>query len=155
MAKRGWNGITKLTTKRGRYAVRKFKAFSILAELPAGYYCSVRELCLASGLTYYSLARALPNWVLWDYVTRYPMTECGQGDYMYRLLPHGRSWFRLAMVQLPNANLFRRELEIWRNQVMDKAMYESLLTLPFNDFVTQLHELVKASDISQKQGKGY
>ena len=152
---KNWNGITKLSTKRGRYGASKLKAFSVLVKLPPKHYLSVRQLCLMSGIGYYSLARALPKWVRWEYVARYPTTVIGEGDYMYRLLAKGRSWLELALVQLPNANLFITELQTWQHDIMYPARYEAYRKLPFDEFVSRLHELVKAHDSHKKQDKGY
>ena len=139
---KNWNGITKLTTKRGRYGASKFKAFSVLVELPPKHYLSVRKLCLMSGIGYYSLARALPRWTHWEYVARYPTTVIGQGDYMYRLLVKGKSWLDLAIEQLPNANLFKQELEQWQIHIAPR--WDEYMTLPFEDFIKRLHgEIVK------------
>ena len=107
---RNWNGITKLSTKRGRYGSSKLKAFTVLAGIPEKQYLSVRQLCLMSGIDYHSLARALPKWVRWEYVARYPTTSIGEGDFMYRILAKGRSWLKLALAQLPNAHIFIAEL---------------------------------------------
>ncbi len=138
-----WDGITKLSIKRGRYGASKLKAFSVLVEIPAKHYLSVRQLCLMSGIGYYSLARALPKWVRWEYVARYPTTSIGEGDYMYQLLAKGRSWLKLALAQLPNAHIFTKELETWQSEIMYPVRFEEYRTLPFNDFILRLHELVK------------
>lgn len=147
-----WNGITKLSTKRGRYGASKLKAFSVLAGIPAKRYLSVRQLCLMSGVDYYSLARALPKWVRWEYVARYPTTSIGEGDYMYQLLAKGRSWLKLALAQLPNAHIFTAELEKWQTITMHPARFEEYRALPFNEFVARLHELVKANNSLKKDG---
>ena len=137
---KNWDGITKLSTKRGRYGASKFKAFSILAELPPKHYLSVRKLCLMSGIGYYSLARALPRWTRWEYVARYPTTFIGQGDYMYRLLAKGKSWLALALMQLPNANIFKHELERWQIHIAPE--WNEYMALPFEDFVKRLHDKI-------------
>ncbi|MFC1984197.1 hypothetical protein ACFLVO_04225 [Chloroflexota bacterium] len=138
-----WNGITKLNTKRGKYGASKLKAFSVLAGIPTKHYLSVRRLCLMSGIGYYSLARALPKWVVWEYVARYPTTSIGEGDYMYQLLAKGRSWLNLALAQLPNAHIFIKELDTWQSEIMYPARFEEYMVLPFNEFVVRLHEQVK------------
>ncbi len=74
---------------------------------------------------------------------------------MYQLLVKGRTWLELALAQLPNASTFTTELQTWQRDVMYPARYEEYRALPFNDFVTQLHELVKANNSPKKQGKGY
>ena len=143
---RKWNGITKLSTKRGKYGSSKLKAFRVLSNMPANYYLPIRQLCLMSGIDYYSLGRALPKWVRWEYVARYPTTSIGEGDYMYRLLAKGRSWLNIAITQLPNAHIFIEELERWQDKIMYPERYEEFLTLPFYDFVARLHELVNTND---------
>jgi hypothetical protein len=140
-----WDGITKLIRKRGRYGSSKVKAFSVLVGIPEKQYLSVRQLCLLSGIDYYSLARALPKWVRWEYVARYPTTVIGEGDFAYRILAKGRSWLKLALAQLPNAPTFSRELENWQTKVMYQSRFEQFRALPFNEFVAGLHELVKAN----------
>jgi hypothetical protein len=150
---RRWNGITKLSTKRGRYGASKLKAFSVLSKIPSKHYLSVRQLCLLTGIGYYSLARALPNWVRWEYVARYPTTSIGEGDYMYQLLAKGRSWLKLALAQLPNARLFTKELETWQKNGMYPSRFAEFRALPFNEFVVGLHELVEASNNLKKWGK--
>jgi len=145
-----WNGITKLNTKRGRYGSSKLKAFSVLVDIPPKHYLSVRQLCLTSGIDYYSLARALPKWVRWEYVARYPTTAIGEGDYMYQLLAKGRSWLKLALAQLPNAQTFTTELETWQREVMHPTRFKEYRVLPFNEFVAGLHELVKANNSLKK-----
>ena len=146
-----WDGVTKLSTKRGRYGASKLKAFSVLDRIPAKHYLSVRQLCLTSGIDYYSLARALLKWVRWEYVARYPTTSIGEGDYMYQILTKGRSWLKLALAQLPNARIFTTELQTWQRDVMYPARYEEYRVLSFNDFVAQLHELVKANNSPKKK----
>lgn len=141
-----WNGITKLTTKRGRYGCSKLKAFSILNRMAPDQYLPVRQLCLMSGIDYYSLGRALPKWTRWEYVARYPTTSIGEGDYMYQLSAKGKSWLKLALAQLPNANIFVKELETWQKDVMVPAVFSEYRSLPFNDFVARLHGLVKANN---------
>ena len=145
-----WDGITKLSTKRGRYGASKLKAFSVLAKLPAKHYLPVRQLCLQSGIGYYSLARALPKWARWEYVARYPTASIGEGDYMYQLLVKGRSWLKLALAQLPNAHIFIAELEKWQTITVYPARFEEYRALPFNEFVAGLHELVKANNSLKK-----
>jgi hypothetical protein len=108
-----------------------------------------------SGIGYYSLARALPKWVRWEYVARYPTTAIGEGDYMYQLLAKGRSWLKLALAQLPNAHVFTTELQTWQRDVMYPAKYEEYRALSFTDFVARLHELVKANNSLKKHGKRY
>jgi hypothetical protein len=150
-----WNRISRLASKRGRYGRSKLRAFTVLARVPPKHYLSVRQLCLLSGIDYYSLARALPRWVVWEYVARYPTTAIGEGDFMYQLLVKGKSWLKLALVQLPNARIFTKELETWQTVVMHPTRFEEYRTLPFNDFILRLHELVKANNSPKKQGKGY
>ena len=149
-----WDGITKLASKRGRYGASKLKAFTVLAGIPPTHYLSVRQLCLMSGIDYYSLARALPKWVRWEYVARYPTIAIGEGDFMYMLLTKGHSWLRLAQAQLPNAHIFTKELEVWQKEIMHPTRFAQFRALPFNQFVEGLHELVKANS-PQKHGKGY
>lgn len=139
-----WDGITKLTAKRGRYGSSKLKAFNVLNTISAHHFLSARALCLMSGIGYYSLGRALSNWVRWHYVARYPTTAIGEGDYMYQLLPKGRSWLKLALAQLPNAHLFIAELQTWQRDVMSPARYQEYSKMPFDDFVEKLHKLVKS-----------
>jgi hypothetical protein len=144
-----WNGITKLSTKRGRYGASKLKAFSVLAAIPVKHCLSVRQLCLLSGIDYFSLGRSLPKWIRWEYVARYPTTAIGEGDYMYQLLAKGRSWLDLAMEQLPNSAIFAKELETWRNEVMTPNRFNEMRSLSFKEFVGQLHELIKAKQIKK------
>lgn len=145
-----WDGTTKLTTKRGRYGASKVKAFSVLDGIPAKHYLSVRQLCLSTGIDYYSLARALPKWVRWEYVARYPTTSIGEGDYMYQLLAKGRSWLKLALAQLPNAHIFMEELNTWRSVTMSPDRFQEYRDLPFSRFVAGLHELVRTNSSLKK-----
>jgi hypothetical protein len=110
-----------------------------------GHYLSVRQLCLLTGIGYYSLARALPKWVTWEYVARFPTIEIGEGDYAYKVLEKGRSWRQLALEQLPNARIFLDELYYWRKLVMTSDRYERMRQLKFNDFVSELDRLIKAN----------
>jgi len=148
-----WDGKSKLSSKRGRYGSSKVKAFTVLARIPEKHYLSVRQLCLLTGIDYYSLARALPKWVKWGYVTRYPTVSIGEGDYMYRLLSKGRSWLSLALEYLPNANKFIEELEFWQREIINQARFEEYRTLPFNEFVARLHELVRVSSFDGRRSR--
>jgi len=127
------------------------KGFTVLQELPAGQYLSVRQLSLWSGIGYYSLARALPKWVTWEYVSRCPTTGIGEGDYMYKILEKGRSWRKLALEQLPNAPVFLQELENWHQQVMKPETYEKMRRLKFKEFTSELDQLIKKFRDDNKQ----
>jgi len=137
-----WKGKSKLSRKKGRYGCSKVKGFTVLQELPADQYLSVRQLCLWSGIGYYSLARALPKWITWEYVSRFPTTDIGEGDYMYKILEKGRSWQKLALEQLPNAPVFLQELRNWHQQVMTPEIYEKMRRLKFKDFTSELDGLI-------------
>jgi len=140
-----WKGKSKLSKKKGRYGCSKMKGFMVLQELPERRYMSVRQLCLWTGISYYSLARALPNWVRWQYTARQPTVAIGEGDYCYCILAKGRSWRQLALEQLPNARIFLDELYYWRKLVMTSDRYERMRQLKFNDFVSELDRLIKAN----------
>ena len=144
-----WNGKSKLNTKKGRYAASKVKAFSVLGELPGGQYLSVRQLCLWSGIGYFSLARALPNWVRWEYVSRFPTVGIGEGDFQYKILSKGRSWQKLALEHLPNALIFIEELNRWQHSISQEK-YEQMLQLKFKDFVAELNRMIKESRMPKK-----
>jgi hypothetical protein len=145
---KNWDGVTKLSIKRGRYGASKVKAFNVLKDLPADQYLSVRQLCLWTGIDYFSIARALSNWTRWEYVARYPTTSIGEGDYSYRLLARGRSWLQLALSQLPNAPIFIEELSYWQREVIaDK--FARMRGLKFKNFVSELHALVQANRSSK------
>ena len=146
---KNWDGITKLCKKRGRYGASKIKAFSILEELKPNDHLSVRQLCLWSGLGYYSLARALPNWVRWEYVSRLPTTRIGEGDYAYKILEKGRAWRKLALAQLPNAPTFMEELNHWQHSISQEK-YEQMLKLKFKDFVAELNRMIKTCRMPNK-----
>ncbi|MDD5702931.1 MAG: hypothetical protein PHU23_12880, partial [Dehalococcoidales bacterium] len=135
--KKQWK--SKLCTKRGRYGSSKLKAFTVLANLLPKRYITTRQLCLSTGIDYYSLARALPRWIRYEYVSRQPTAIIGEGDFQYRLLPHGRSWLNLAVDNLPNTPMFLNELKTWQNEIMPSDRFSEFMTLPFNVFVTRLH----------------
>jgi hypothetical protein len=140
---KNWDGVTKLSKKRGRYGASKLKGFSVLEELEQKEYLSVRQLCLCTGIGYYSLARALPNWVRWEYVSRVPTTGIGEGDYAYGVLEKGRAWQKLAVAQLPNAQVFLEELNKWQLQVMTPEAYQKMRKLKFKDFISALDRMIK------------
>ena len=136
-----FTGKSKLSTKQGRYGSSKLKAFTVLASLKPGYFLSVRQLCLSSGIDYYTLGRALPRWVNWDYVARYPTSSIGEGDFMYKLLSRGASWLELAKRHLPNAEALLYELEYWQTEVITSELYAELLSEHFAPFVARIHKL--------------
>ena len=74
-----FNGKSRLSTKRGDYGRWKLLAFGVMESLEPNEYLSVRQLCLQAGIGYYSLGRALPNWIRWEYVTRFPLQPSGRG----------------------------------------------------------------------------
>ncbi len=121
-----------LSTRRGKYGQRKFKAFALLYEATLeGRWLSARQLCILTGLRYYSLGRALPNWTRWGYVSR---RVNGEGVFIYQLLPYGAGWLWAAKAQLPNATLFERQLKQWQEE-HDLAERSRLMSLSFVEFV--------------------
>jgi len=99
-----------------------------------------RELCIATGITYHSLGRALPRWVGFEYLTRQPI-EYG-GSYAYRLEPKARKWLSLAQRFLPNYKLFIDELKHWQQQLNDNTI-NLLLSVEFKPFVATLNDMVR------------
>lgn len=134
--------VSKLTTKRGKYGSSKVKAFTVL--LKEGRWLSARELCLYTGIKYRSLARALPRWYAFEYVTRQPILQFGKGDYEYKLLARGKSWLRLAEANLPNYELFIRELTAWRASLTAKSI-EGYMSLGFLPFVNALDKALSST----------
>jgi hypothetical protein len=127
------------------------KGFSVLEELKPNEYLSVRQLCLLTGIGYYSLARALPRWVTWEYVSRFPTADIGEGDYAYKVLEKGREWQKLALAQLPNAQVFLEELSKWQHQVMTPETYQKMRRLKFINFTSELDRLIKIFRDDSKQ----
>jgi hypothetical protein len=139
-----FNGKSRLSTKRGDYGRSKLLAFAVLESLQPNEYLSVRQLCLQAGIGYYSLGRALPNWIRWEYVTRFPTSVIGQGDFAYKILSKGKSWQKLAREHLPNAQPFMEGLNCWQHSISQEK-YEKMLKLKFKDFVAELDQMIKAS----------
>lgn len=129
----------KLLIKRGKYGRSKVKAFTVLSQDP-GQWLSSRELCLWSGIGYRSLARALPKWYTWEYVSRRPCTTYGLGDYEYKLQARGREWLAIARAELPNYGRFISELMAWQAHIRPK--WTEFMAMPFHKFVDSLHEAV-------------
>ena len=128
-----------LATRSGKYGFRKFRAFVTFTEYKP--WLTVRQLCLLSGLSYYSLGRALPQWLRWAYVVRQVSTEYGTGDFVYMLTLRGQYWLRIAIAELPNAALWRSQLDAWRLSTRDD--YGKLVSLPFREFVRRLAERIR------------
>ena len=147
-----FSGKSKLSTKRGDYGRSKVLAFSVLESLQPNQYLSVRQLCLQAGIGYYSLGRALPNWIRWQYVTRFPTLVIGQGDFQYKILVRGRSWQKLALEYLPNAPIFIEDLNRWQHSISQEK-YEQMLKLKFKDFVAELNRMIKTNRMPQKNLK--
>ena len=144
-----FNGKSRLSTKRGDYGRSKLLVFAVLESLPPNEYLSVRQLCLQAGIGYYSLGRALPNWIRWEYVTRFPTSAIGEGDFAYKILSKGKSWQKLALEYLPNAPIFMEELDRWQRSISQEK-YEQMLQLKFKDFVAELNRMIKASRMPRK-----
>lgn len=138
------NRISRLRTKRGAYGRSKVKAFTILRN-NQGHWLSTRYLCVATGIPYHSLARHLPRWWDFGYVTRQPCV--GLGDYEYHATEKAYTWLKLARTELPNANLFLRELSEWRKVI--EPDFDKLLAMPFTKFIQAYAEAIKAFKRSQ------
>ncbi len=145
-----FKGISKLSNKRGDYGRSKLLAFAVLESLQPNEYLSVRQLCLQAGIGYFSLGRALPNWTRWEYITRFPTSVIGQGDYAYKILSKGKSWQKLALEHLPNAPIFMEELNRWQRS-MSQEKYEEMLQLKFKYFVAELNRLIKINRMSKNK----
>ena len=135
---------SRLRTKRGAYGRSKVKAFTIL-QSNNEYWLSTRYLCVATGIPYHSLARHLPRWWDFGYVTRRPCV--GMGDYEYRATEKAYTWLKLARTELPNANLFLSELSEWHKAIQPDA--DKLLSLPFTKFLPAYAKAIKAFKRSQ------
>lgn len=138
---------SRLSIKRGRYGASKAKAFEVMSD---GKWYPSRQLVIASGVTYYSLAWALPRWVRFGYCTRMPIAF--NGNYQYHLEPKAKQWLRLAKHYLPNCQLFLNELKAWQAQ-LSEDMVNHLITAPFVEFVTTLVGLIK--EVQKNNAKEY
>ena len=137
---------SRLLVKRGRYGSSKAKAFEVMSD---GMWYPSRHLCLITGITYHSLGRTLPRWIRFGYVTREPITFCG--DYEYHLELKGKRWLRLAKRYLPNCQLFLNELKAWQESLPDNTV-DDLITAPFNEFVTTLNKMI--AEFKKNNNKG-
>ncbi|MFC1952453.1 hypothetical protein ACFLV8_02270 [Chloroflexota bacterium] len=127
---------SKLQIKRGRYGSSKVKAFSVLNK----GVLTARQLCVLTGIGYYSLARALPRWTRFEYVARDPILY--GGFYEYALTAKARMWLRLAAQYLPNYALFVQELNTWQDNLAEPTI-NLLMRMRFNDFTQELDFMVK------------
>lgn len=127
---------SKLEVKQGRYGSSKVKIFTILSSYT---WLNTRQLCLASGITYHSLARTLSRWVNFGYIKKRPIEI--HGHYEYALLPKGKTWLSLASRYLPNYQVFIRQLNAWQ-AIMTDDVIEDFMIMPFNDFVASLNERI-------------
>ena len=154
---------SKLRTKRGAYGRSKVKAFTIF-QGNHGHWLSARFLCVSTGIPYHSLARHLPRWWDFGYVTRQPCVW--QGDYEYHATEKACTWLAIARTELPNAKQFLSELSEWQKTIQPD--FDKMMTLPFTKFITAYAKAIKAFKRSQakatkarvknnlkKQGKGY
>lgn len=133
--------ISRLRTKRGKYASTKAKTFPIMMD---GEWLSCRQLCLRTGIDYYVMGTTLPRWVDYGYVSRRVLAV--GGDYEYRIKAPAKSWLRYAMRDLPNFPVFRKELHAWQSKVtQDDA--DVMMALPFTDFVSTLKWFISKKSI--------
>ena len=128
---------SKLSLKRGRYGSSKAKAFTGLSE---NEWLSARQICIVTGIGYYSLGRALPRWVSFGYVIRQPIMIAG--DYEYHLEPKAKKWLRLANSYLPNYSVFMNELKAWRVVLTDDIVGD-LMSMSFRSFVSELDNKIR------------
>jgi hypothetical protein len=126
-----------LATKRGRYGRSKVIAFQVLSN---GQWVSTRRLCILTGIGYYSLGRALPRWIRFDYVRRRPCTTWRGGDYEYQVTKHGRDWLKIAERDLPSYRVFMGQLMAWQAELRRGDTVEHMLAVPFSEFVSDLGE---------------
>ena len=135
---------SKLRIKRGAYGRSKVKAFTIFQN-NHNDWLSTRYLCVATGIPYHSLARHLPRWWDFGYVTRQPCV--GVGDYEYHATEKAYTWLALARTELPNAKLFLSELSEWHEAI--EPDFDKLLALPFTKFIPAYAKAIKAFKRSQ------
>jgi hypothetical protein len=135
---------SRLRTKRGAYGRSKVKAFTILQN-NHGHWLSTRYLCVSTGIPYHSLARHLPRWWDFGYVTRQPCVSLG--DYEYHATDKAYSWLALARTELPNAKLFLSELSEWHKAI--EPDFDKLLAMPFTKFLPAYDKAINAFKRSQ------
>lgn len=135
---------SRLRVKRGAYGRSKVKAFTIFQN-SHGHWLSTRYLCVATGIPYHSLARHLPRWWDFGYVTRQPCV--GAGDYEYHATDKAYTWLSLARTELPNAKLFLSELSEWHKAI--EPEFKKLLAMPFTMFLPVYDKAIKAFKRSQ------
>ena len=138
--------ISKLRTKRGAYGRSKLKAFTIFQN-NHGHWLSTRFLCVSTGIPYHSLARHLPRWYDFGYVTRQPCV--GLGDYEYHALEKAYTWLVLARTDLQNAKLFLSELSEWQKTIQPE--FDEMMTLPFTKFIPAYTNAIR--QFSTSKGK--
>ena len=129
---------SKLRTKRGAYGRSKVKAFTVLQN-NHGQWLSTRFLCVSTGIPYHSLARHLPRWWDFGYITRQPYV--GLGDYEYHVLEKAYTWLALARTELPNAKLFLSELSEWQEAIQPD--FDKMMALPFTKFIPAYAKAIK------------
>ncbi len=146
--------VSKLRIKRGKYGRSKVKAFLCLLQYPELVanptthlviprhtpILTTRQLVIASGISYHSLARALPRWVNFGYVVRREISFAGKFE--YQLFDSGGTWLRLAYRNLPNYNLFVAELIAWQDYIPDDVVSD-LIAMPFTQFVPTLDTMIR------------
>jgi hypothetical protein len=135
---------SKLRIKRGAYGRSKAKAFTIFQN-NHGHWLSTRFLCVSTGIPYHSLARHLPRWWDFGYITRQPCV--GLGDYEYHALEKAYTWLALAKTELPNAKLFLSELSEWQKAI--QTDFDKMMTLPFTKFIPAYEKAIKVFKRSQ------
>lgn len=136
---------SKLEVKRGKYGCSKVKGFAVLGSHGSGLWMPARQLCVYTGIGYYSLARTLPRWVRFGYVIRRPILF--GGDYEYHLEAKGRAWLRLAVQYLPNYLLFMDDLRKWQSRLTDEGISD-LLRLGFVPFTSKLEDMIHDTENS-------